>query len=156
MKKIISYILIALGAIIIGACSSIPVGTTIPNVEITKVALAQKEQQVGFNVTLKVFYKSAEPLPVEQIKIKVYSQNNILGVFDKSYSDTTIAPNKESYYTLFVPANKLDNIAFQNLKKMKLVTIKVKADAKLIVSTSKKDDLFNSDAQYEGIVGYDI
>lgn len=156
MKKLLSFICVALIALTLNACSSIPDGAKKPVLEINSITLANQDNETGFSLNFSVMHHSLTPLKLKQINADIFINDKHASKYALDYNDSYLPNDKELSYTIFIPANLLSSTAKDAIANNPLLMVQVSAAITLVFSNDESAINFNPSTNFEGLVGHEL
>lgn len=152
MKKMLIAVAGSL-ALLAAGCSSLPEGARKMTLNINSVEFQNKNNVEGFLVDYTVHHSSAEPMPIDKVKINIKLNGREAANYVND-TDTQIANREDKQYQTFVPANKTYAVAKKSLISNPMLQLQVDATVEIIVdeNTSHAESAFNVKKNYKGII----
>ena len=152
MKKFFIGIVASL-AFLTSGCASLPEGARKMTLNINSVQIATQKNVEGFIVDYTVHHSSSEPMPIDEVRIKVLINGKVAGVYNR-YADLQLENRKDVNFQTFVPANRSYAVARESLKKTPMLYVDATATVDLIVDedSSVAASAFNVSSTYTGII----
>ena len=139
--------------VIATSCTSLPDNVRKLDVQIQSLTIANQNNVEGFLLEYSVKHTSSEAMPVDLVKVDIVLNNRLVANYEND--DAAPIPNTvTNNYKLFIPANKINNVAKKSLKTTPMLQVQAKATLSILVD----DDLdsgkahFNVIKTYEGVI----
>ena len=149
MNKFIKA-LMCLFTVIATSCTSLPDNVRKLDVQIQSLTIANQNNVEGFLLEYSVKHTSSEAMPVDLVKVDIVLNNRLVA----SYENDDVAPIPNTVtnnYKLFIPANKINNVAKKSLKTTPMLQVQAKATLSILVD----DDLDSGEAHFNVIKTYE-
>lgn len=152
MKKMLIAVAGSL-ALLAAGCTSLPEGARKMTLNINSVEFQNKNNVEGFLVDYTVHHSSAEPMPIDKVKINIKLNGREAANYVND-TDTQIANREDKQYQTFVPANKTYAVAKKSLISNPMLQLQVDATVEIIVDENSKhaESAFNVKKNYKGII----
>ena len=148
MNKFIKA-LMCLFTVIATSCTSLPDNVRKLDVQIQSLTIANQNNVEGFLLEYSVKHTSSEAMPVDLVKVDIVL-NRLVASYEND--DAAPIPNKVTNdYKLFIPANKINNVAKKSLKTTPMLQVQAKATLSILVD----DDLDSGEAHFNVIKTYE-
>ncbi|SFJ89767.1 hypothetical protein [Succinivibrio dextrinosolvens] len=152
MKKMLIAVAGSL-ALLAAGCTSLPEGARKMTLNINSVEFQNKNNVEGFLVDYTVHHSSAEPMPIDKVKINIkLNGREAANYVDET--DTKIVNREDKQFLTFVPANKTYAVAKKSLTSNPMLQLQVNATVEIIVDEDSKsaESAFNVKKNYKGII----
>ena len=152
MKKMLIAVAGSL-ALLAAGCTSLPEGARKMTLNINSVEFQNKNNVEGFLVDYTVHHSSAEPMPIDKVKINIkLNGREAANYVDET--DTKIVNREDKQFLTFVPANKIYAVAKKSLISNPMLQLQVNATVEIIVDedTKSAESAFNVKKNYKGII----
>ncbi len=152
MKKMLIAVAGSL-ALLAAGCTSLPEGARKMTLNINSVEFQNKNNVEGFLVDYTVHHSSAEPMPIDKVKINIkLNGREAANYVDET--DTKIVNREDKQFLTFVPANKTYAVAKKSLISNPMLQLQVNATVEIIVDEDSKsaESAFNVKKNYKGII----
>ena len=113
MKKMLIAVAGSL-ALLAAGCTSLPEGARKMTLNINSVEFQNKNNVEGFLVDYTVHHSSAEPMPIDKVKINIKLNGREAANYVDD-ADTQIVNREDKQFLTFVPANKTYAVAKKSL-----------------------------------------
>jgi hypothetical protein len=152
MKKMLIAVAGSL-ALLAAGCTSLPEGARKMTLNINSVDFQNKNNVEGFLVDYTVHHSSAEPMPIDKVKINIKLNGREAAKYVND-NDTQIGNLEDKQFQVFVPANKTYAVAKKSLISNPMLQLQVEATVEIIVdeNTSNAESAFNVKKNYKGII----
>lgn len=152
MKKMLIAVAGSL-ALLAAGCTSLPEGARKMTLNINSVEFQNKNNVEGFLVDYTVHHSSAEPMPIDKVKINI-KLNGREAAYYVDETDTKIVNREDKQFLTFVPANKTYAVAKKSLISNPMLQLQVNATVEIIVDEDSKsaESAFNVKKNYKGII----
>lgn len=152
MKKMLIAVAGSL-ALLAAGCSSLPEGARKMTLNINSVEFQNKNNVEGFLVDYTVHHSSAEPMPIDKVKINIKLNGREAANYVDD-TDTKIVNREDKQFLTFVPANKTYAVAKKSLISNPMLQLQVNATVEIIVDEDSKsaESAFNVKKNYKGII----
>lgn len=152
MKKILIAVAGSL-ALLAAGCTSLPEGARKMTLNINSVEFQNKNNVEGFLVDYTVHHSSAEPMPIDKVKINIKLNGREAANYVDD-TDTKIVNREDKQFLTFVPANKTYAVAKKSLISNPMLQLQVNATVEIIVDEDSKsaESAFNVKKNYKGII----
>ena len=136
MKKMLIAVAGSL-ALLAAGCTSLPEGARKMTLNINSVEFQNKNNVEGFLVDYTVHHSSAEPMPIDKVKINIkLNGREAANYVDET--DTKIVNREDKQFLTFVPANKTYAVAKKSLISNPMLQLQVNATVEIIVDEDSK------------------
>lgn len=152
MKKMLIAVAGSL-ALLAAGCTSLPEGARKMTLNINSIEFQNKNNVEGFLVDYTVHHSSAEPMPIDKVKINIkLNGREAANYVDET--DTKIVNREDKQFLTFVPANKTYAVAKKSLISNPMLQLQVNATVEIIVDEDSKsaESAFNVKKNYKGII----
>lgn len=137
------------------ACSSLPEGAAIPQLQIQKVSFDnQDKSNPHFVIEYTLNHTSAAALPLLQLKASIFIKDSQAAFFSQTFQNVQIAPNDSSVQRLDVPANRMSKTAIDSLSNSKLIILEGSCALQAIFSKNPEEQAYNPSDSYVGLLHY--
>ena len=152
MKKMLIAVAGSL-ALLAAGCTSLPEGARKMTLNINSVEFQNKNNVEGFLVDYTVHHSSAEPMPIDKVKINIKLNGREAANYVDD-TDTKIVNREDKQFLTFVPANKTYAVAKKSLISNPMLQLQVDATVEIIVDENSKhaESAFNVKKNYKGII----
>ncbi len=152
MKKMLIAVAGSL-ALLAAGCTSLPEGARKMTLNINSVEFQNKNNVEGFLVDYTVHHSSAEPMPIDKVKINIKLNGREAANYVDD-TDTKIVNREDKQFLTFVPANKTYAVAKKSLTSNPMLQLQVNATVEIIVDEDSKsaESAFNVKKNYKGII----
>ena len=152
MKKMLIAVAGSL-ALLAAGCTSLPEGARKMTLNINSVEFQNKNNVEGFLVDYTVHHSSAEPMPIDKVKINIKLNGREAASYVND-TDTQIVNRENKQFLTFVPANKTYAVAKKSLISNPMLQLQVDATVEIIVDEDAKsaESAFNVKKNYKGII----
>lgn len=152
MKKMLIAVAGSL-ALLAAGCTSLPEGARKMTLNINSVEFQNKNNVEGFLVDYTVHHSSAEPMPIDKVKINIKLNGREAANYVDD-ADTQIVNREDKQFLTFVPANKTYAVAKKSLISNPMLQLQVDATVEIIVDEDAKsaESAFNVKKKYKGII----
>lgn len=152
MKKMLIAVAGSL-ALLAAGCTSLPEGARKMTLNINSVEFQNKNNVEGFLVDYTVHHSSAEPMPIDKVKINIKLNGREAANYVDD-TDTKIVNREDKQFLTFVPANKTYAVAKKSLISNPMLHLQVNATVEIIVDEDSKsaESAFNVKKNYKGII----
>ncbi len=152
MKKMLIAVAGSL-ALLAAGCTSLPEGARKMTLNINSVEFQNKNNVEGFLVDYTVHHSSAEPMPIDKVKINIKLNGREAANYVDD-ADTQIVNREDKQFLTFVPANKTYAVAKKSLISNPMLQLQVDATVEIIVDENSKhaESAFNVKKNYKGII----
>lgn len=152
MKKMLIAVAGSL-ALLAAGCTSLPEGARKMTLNINSVEFQNKNNVEGFLVDYTVHHSSAEPMPIDKVKINIKLNGREAANYEND-TDTKIVNREDKQFQTFVPANKTYAVAKKSLISNPMLQLQVDATVEIIVDedTKSAESAFNVKKNYKGII----
>ena len=152
MKKMLIAVAGSL-ALLAAGCTSLPEGARKMSLNINSVEFQNKNNVEGFLVDYTVHHSSAEPMPIDKVKINIKLNGREAANYVDD-TDTKIVNREDKQFLTFVPANKTYAVAKKSLISNPMLQLQVNATVEIIVDedTKSAESAFNVKKNYKGII----
>ncbi|WP_295365689.1 hypothetical protein [uncultured Succinivibrio sp.] len=152
MKKMLIAVAGSL-ALLAAGCTSLPEGARKMTLNINSVEFQNKNNVEGFLVDYTVHHSSAEPMPIDKVKINIKLNGREAANYVDD-ADTQIVNREDKQFLTFVPANKTYAVAKRSLISNPMLQLQVDATVEIIVDEDAKsaESAFNVKKNYKGII----
>ena len=152
MKKMLIAVAGSL-ALLAAGCTSLPEGARKMTLNINSVEFQNKNNVEGFLVDYTVHHSSAEPMPIDKVKINIKLNGREAANYVDD-ADTKIVNREDKQFLTFVPANKTYAVAKKSLISNPMLQLQVNATVEIIVDEDSKsaESAFNVKKNYKGII----
>ena len=152
MKKMLIAVAGSL-ALLAAGCTSLPEGARKMTLNINSVEFQNKNNVEGFLVDYTVHHSSAEPMPIDKVKINIKLNGREAASYVND-TDTQIVNREDKQFLTFVPANKTYAVAKKSLISNPMLQLQVDATVEIIVEEDAKsaESAFNVKKNYKGII----
>lgn len=152
MKKMLIAVAGSL-ALLAAGCTSLPEGARKMTLNINSVEFQNKNNVEGFLVDYTVHHSSAEPMPIDKVKINIKLNGREAANYVDD-TDTKIVNREDKQFLTFVPANKTYAVAKKSLISNPMLQLQVDATVEIIVDEDAKsaESAFNVKKNYKGII----
>ncbi|MBQ4245859.1 hypothetical protein [Succinivibrio sp.] len=152
MKKMLIAVAGSL-ALLAAGCTSLPEGARKMTLNINSVEFQNKNNVEGFLVDYTVHHSSAEPMPIDKVKINIKLNGREAANYVDD-TDTKIVNREDKQFLTFVPANKTYAVAKKSLISNPMLQLQVNATVEIIVDEDSKsaESAFNVKKNYKGII----
>lgn len=152
MKKMLIAVAGSL-ALLAAGCTSLPEGARKMTLNINSVEFQNKNNVEGFLVDYTVHHSSAEPMPIDKVKINIKLNGREAANYVDD-ADTQIVNREDKQFLTFVPANKTYAVAKKSLISNPMLQLQVDATVEIIVDEDAKsaESAFNVKKNYKGII----
>jgi len=152
MKKMLIAVAGSL-ALLAAGCTSLPEGARKMTLNINSVEFQNKNNVEGFLVDYTVHHSSAEPMPIDKVKINIKLNGREAANYVDD-ADTQIVNREDKQFLTFVPANKTYAVAKKSLISNPMLQLQVNATVEIIVDEDSKsaESAFNVKKNYKGII----
>ena len=152
MKKMLIAVAGSL-ALLAAGCTSLPEGARKMTLNINSVEFQNKNNVEGFLVDYTVHHSSAEPMPIDKVKINIKLNGREAANYVDD-TDTKIVNREDKQFLTFVPANKTYAVAKKSLISNPMLQLQVDATVEIIVDEDSKsaESAFNVKKNYKGII----
>ncbi|MDY6416663.1 MAG: hypothetical protein SPK70_02635 [Succinivibrio dextrinosolvens] len=140
-------------ALLAAGCTSLPEGARKMTLNINSVEFQNKNNVEGFLVDYTVHHSSAEPMPIDKVKINIkLNGREAANYVDET--DTKIVNREDKQFLTFVPANRTYAVAKKSLISNPMLQLQVNATVEIIVDEDSKsaESAFNVKKNYKGII----
>lgn len=140
-------------ALLAAGCTSLPEGARKMTLNINSVEFQNKNNVEGFLVDYTVHHSSAEPMPIDKVKINIKLNGREAANYVDD-TDTKIVNREDKQFLTFVPANKTYAVAKKSLISNPMLQLQVNATVEIIVDEDSKsaESAFNVKKNYKGII----
>ena len=140
-------------ALLAAGCTSLPEGARKMTLNINSVEFQNKNNVEGFLVDYTVHHSSAEPMPIDKVKINIKLNGREAANYVDD-ADTQIVNREDKQFLTFVPANKTYAVAKRSLISNPMLQLQVDATVEIIVDEDAKsaESAFNVKKNYKGII----
>ena len=152
MKKMLIAVAGSL-ALLAAGCTSLPEGARKMTLNINSVEFQNENNVEGFLVDYTVHHSSAEPMPIDKVKINIKLNGREAANYVDD-TDTKIVNREDKQFLTFVPANKTYAVAKKSLISNPMLQLQVNATVEIIVDEDSKsaESAFNVKKNYKGII----
>ncbi len=152
MKKMLIAVAGSL-ALLAAGCTSLPEGARKMTLNINSVDFQNKNNVEGFLVDYTVHHSSAEPMPIDKVKINIKLNGREAANYVND-NEFLIQHLEDKQFQTFVPANKTYAVAKKSLISNPMLQLQVDATVEIIVdeNTSNAESAFNVKKNYKGII----
>ena len=152
MKKMLIAVAGSL-ALLAAGCTSLPEGARKMTLNINSVEFQNKNNVEGFLVDYTVHHSSAEPMPIDKVKINIKLNGREAANYVDD-TDTKIVNREDKQFLTFVPANKTYAVAKKSLISNPMLQLQVNATVEIIVDedSNSAESAFNVKKNYKGII----
>ena len=152
MKKMLIAVAGSL-ALLAAGCTSLPEGARKMTLNINSVEFQNKNNVVGFLVDYTVHHSSAEPMPIDKVKINIKLNGREAANYVND-NEFLIQHLEDKQFQTFVPANKTYAVAKKSLISNPMLQLQVDATVEIIVDENSKhaESAFNVKKNYKGII----
>lgn len=152
MKKMLIAVAGSL-ALLAAGCTSLPEGARKMTLNINSIEFQNKNNVEGFLVDYTVHHSSAEPMPIDKVKINIKLNGREAANYVDD-TDTKIVNREDKQFLTFVPANKTYAVAKKSLISNPMLQLQVNATVEIIVDEDSKsaESAFNVKKNYKGII----
>ncbi len=150
-KKLCSAALIAVLALSLTACSSLPEGAKKPTMQISSVRFSRDD--AGFDINFILQHNSLTPLAVQEIIIDVSVNGRPAAHYEESPSKLLIPSGSEISLSRNVKANLAGEVSRKSLVNP-MINANGNAVVKVIFDSDEDNATFNPVATYQGIVSH--
>ncbi len=152
MKKMLIAVAGSL-ALLAAGCTSLPEGARKMTLNINSVEFQNKNNVEGFLIDYTVHHSSAEPMPIDKVKINIKLNGREAANYVDD-TDTKIVNREDKQFLTFVPANKTYAVAKKSLISNPMLQLQVNATVEIIVDEDSKsaESAFNVKKNYKGII----
>ena len=152
MKKMLIAVAGSL-ALLAAGCTSLPEGARKMILNINSVEFQNKNNVEGFLVDYTVHHSSAEPMPIDKVKINIKLNGREAANYIND-NEFLIQHLEDKQFQTFVPANKNYAVAKKSLISNPMLQLQVDATVEIIVDENSKhaESAFNVKKNYKGII----
>ena len=152
MKKMLIAVAGSL-ALLAAGCTSLPEGARKMILNINSVEFQNKNNVEGFLVDYTVHHSSAEPMPIDKVKINIKLNGREAANYIND-NEFLIQHLEDKQFQTFVPANKTYAVAKKSLISNPMLQLQVDATVEIIVDENSKhaESAFNVKKNYKGII----
>ncbi|MBE6422935.1 hypothetical protein [Succinivibrio dextrinosolvens] len=152
MKKMLIAVAGSL-ALLAAGCTSLPEGARKMTLNINSVEFQNKNNVEGFLVDYTVHHSSAEPMPIDKVKINIKLNGREAADYIND-NEFLIQHLEDKQFQTFVPANKTYAVAKKSLISNPMLQLQVDATVEIIVDENSKhaESAFNVKKNYKGII----
>ena len=152
MKKMLIAVAGSL-ALLAAGCTSLPEGARKMTLNINSVEFQNKNNVEGFLVDYTVHHSSAEPMPIDKVKINIKLNGREAANYIND-NEFLIQHLEDKQFQTFVPANKTYAVAKKSLISNPMLQLQVNATVEIIVDEDSKsaESAFNVKKNYKGII----
>ncbi|WP_281071406.1 hypothetical protein [Succinivibrio dextrinosolvens] len=152
MKKMLIAVAGSL-ALLAAGCTSLPEGARKMTLNINSVEFQNKNNVEGFLVDYTVHHSSAEPMPIDKVKINIKLNGREAADYTND-NEFLIQHLEDKQFQTFVPANKTYAVAKKSLISNPMLQLQVDATVEIIVDENSKhaESAFNVKKNYKGII----
>lgn len=151
MKKILCFLCLLAGTLLLTSCSSLPEGAEKPGVKITDLFITTNNNTPGFEIGLSVHHNSPGILPAEALHIEISLNGRLYASYDEDDLELQLSPGVTTEIVRFVPANQAGPAARDALTYNSMLSADAYCKVQLLIEDNDEQDL-NPEIEYRGII----
>lgn len=142
-------------SLVLVACSSLPEGAAIPQLQIQKVSFDnQDKSNPHFVIEYTLNHDSSQALALKELRANIFVKGSQAAAFSQKFDNLMVQPYDLSVHRLEVPVNRMNQSAIDSISNSKLVVLDGSCALQAIFSDNPNEQLFNPTSSYAGLFHY--
>lgn len=142
-------------SLVLVACSSLPEGAAIPQLQIQKVAFDnQDKSNPHFVIEYTLNHASSTPLSLKALKANIFVKGKQAVAFTQKFDNLQIPPHDSKVLLVEVPVNMMSPSAIDSIANSKLLVLDGSCALQALFTDNPNEQAYNPSTSYVGLFHY--